>query len=139
MGRLYRALRGDGAFRDDRPIRVSDVADLGAPTIFYTGTSWLEEAGKLDAFFELTRRTQVQRGYGDFYGFMLVAQGSGEMMVDYGVHAWDVAAVIPIVMEAGGRFSNFDGATSIDRKDALVSNGKVHEEGLRILSGEPRA
>ena len=59
------------------------------------------------------RRTERQRGFGDWYGFMLMAQGSGEVMVEHGVHAWDIAAVgSQIVEEAGGRYTDWDGVDS---------------------------
>ena len=80
----------------------------------------------------------MQRGFGDFYGHVLVAQGSGELMVEYGVHPWDVAAIMPIVEEAGGRFSAWDGSKGIDRPDVLVSNGQLHDEAIRILAGQAR-
>jgi len=78
-------------------------------------------------------RTQRQRGFGDFYGWVLVAQGSGELMVEHGVSPWDIAALLPIVEEAGGRFTTWDGTVSIYRRDVLASNGKLHETALQIL------
>jgi histidinol-phosphatase len=104
--------------------------------LFYSSLSWFVRAGRQEDFLELTRRTQRQRGFGDFYGHVLVAQGSGEVMVEHGVHPWDVAAVKPIVEEAGGRFSDWDGTPSIYRTDVVISNGKVHDEVLGILRGE---
>jgi histidinol-phosphatase len=136
LGHTYRALRGDGAYRNDHPIRVSDVADLSEAMIFYSSMSWFLKAGRPDAFLELVRRTSRQRGFGDFYGFVLVAQGSGEVMVEYGVHAWDVAALKVLVEEAGGRFSDWDGTSSIHRPDVIVSNGHLHEEVLALLRGD---
>ena len=138
IGQRWRALRGDGAFHNDRSVRVSKVADLGKATIFYTALPWFQKANRVDAFMEFTRRSQVQRGFGDFYGHVLVAQGSGELMVEYGVHAWDVAAIKPIVEEAGGRFSAWDGSQDIERPDVVVSNGLLHDEALRILAARPR-
>jgi histidinol-phosphatase len=135
MHQTYRALRGDGAYRGDRRIHVSQIDNLAGAHIYYSSISWFVEAGCRDAFLELVTRTQRQRGFGDFYGFVLVAQGSGELMVEYGVHAWDVAALKVIVEEAGGRFSDWDGTPSIYRPDVLVSNGKLHDETLRILRG----
>ena len=79
------------------------------------------------------RNTYQQRGFGDFYGHLLVAQGSGEIMVEHGVHAWDVAALKAIVEEAGGRFSTWDGTTSIHQPDVLLTNGLVHDQVLSIL------
>jgi histidinol-phosphatase len=64
---------------------------------------------------------------------MLVAQGSGEVMVDYGVHVWDVAAIKPIVEEAGGQFTNWDGQQDIHRPDVIVTNGKLHDDLLAIF------
>jgi histidinol-phosphatase len=130
----WRALRGDGAFHNDGAIRVSDVSDLSNATIFYTSLPWFQKADRVDAFLEFTRRSEVQRGFGDFYGHVLVAQGSGELMVEYGVHSWDVAAIKPIVEEAGGRFSAWDGSQDIERPDVVVSNGRLHDEALRILA-----
>jgi histidinol-phosphatase len=104
--------------------------------MFYTSLSWFEKAGRRDVFLELCRRTQTQRGFGDFYGHMLVAQGSGELMVEHGLHVWDVAAIRPIVEEAGGCCTDWDGSATIHRPDVLVSNGRVHDEALRILQRE---
>jgi len=134
MAQTYRALRGDGAFRNDRPIKVSNVDKMGDAMLMYSSLSYFIKAGRQDQFLELTKRTQKQRGFGDFYGFVLVAQGSGEIMVEHGVHAWDVAAIKPIVEEAGGRFSTWDGTPSIHRPDVLVTNGKLHDEVLAILN-----
>ena len=64
-----------------------------------------------------------------------MAQGSGDLMVEQGVHVWDVAAIKPIVEEAGGRYSDWDGRPDIQRPDVVVSNGKVHEAALAILRG----
>lgn len=132
-GQTYRALRGDGAYRDERRLRVSDVAVLAEADLYYSSLSWFQKAGNECGFAELVRRTRRQRGFGDFYGFVLVAQGSGELMVEYGVNPWDVAAVLPIVEEAGGRFGDWQGSPRIDRPDVIASNGRVHQEALTIL------
>jgi histidinol-phosphatase len=133
LGQTYRALRGDGAYRGERRIRVSDVAALDEGILFYSSLSWFIRAGRQDAFLELTARTQRQRGFGDFYGFVLVAQGSGELMVEHGVHAWDVAALVPILEEAGGRLTDWDGTRTIHRPDVIASNGHLHGAALQIL------
>lgn len=135
FGHTYRALKGDGAYRNERRIRVSDVADLSESILFYSSIYWFKKAGYLDQFLKLADRTQRPRGFGDVYGFMLVAQGSGELIVEHGVHIWDVAAVLPIIEEAGGRLTDWTGAARVDRPDVVVSNGKVHDETLRILRG----
>lgn len=133
----YRALRGDGAYRGDRRIHVSGVSTLSDAIMFYSSISWFVRAGKRDEFLELAGKTQRQRGFGDFYGFVLVAQGSGELMIEHGVHIWDVAAIKPIVEEAGGRFSDWNGDPRIDRPDVIASNGKLHDVALRIINRQP--
>src|SRR5262245_51074705 len=131
----YRALGGDGACRNDRRIHVSPVNRLEDATMFSSSLSWFMKAGKQDEFIKLAGRTQRQRGFGDYYGHILVAQGSGEFMAEHGLHAWDVAAIKPIVEEAGGRFSNWDDKQSIHAPDCITSNGLVHEQVLAILRG----
>ena len=134
QGKTWHALQGNGAYRDDTRIRVSDCADLSKSNVFYSGLNWFVKAGREAQFLEIVRRTERQRGYGDWYGFMLVAQGSGDAMIEYGVHSWDVAAVVPIIHEAGGTFSCWDGSLSIDRPDVIVSNKILHREFLDILN-----
>jgi histidinol-phosphatase len=133
LGQTWRALRGDGAFRGERRLSVSSVTDLKQATIFYTNLGWFERAAKRDQFLKLASMTQNQRGHGDFWGHVLVAQGSGDLMVEHGVHIWDVAAVKPIIEEAGGRYSDWDGRPDISRPDVVVSNGKLHEVALAVL------
>ena len=137
LGHTYRALRGDGAYRNERRIRVSDIGELSQALVFYSSLSWFIKGGRQEAFLELVRRTDRTRGYGDFYGFVLVAQGSGELMVEHGVHAWDVAAIQPLIEEAGGRFSNWSGQVTIHSPDVLISNGKLHDAALAILQAHP--
>jgi histidinol-phosphatase len=135
LGVSYRALRGDGAYRGERRIAVSSISALNEAMFFYSSISWFVKAGRQQEFLNLAVRTQRQRGFGDFYGYVLVAQGSGEVMVEHGVHAWDVAAIKALVEEAGGCFTNWDGGADIHRPDIVVSNGKLHDEVLGILGG----
>ena len=133
LGQTWRALKGDGAYRDERRIRVSDVTKLSEATSFYTSLSWFSKAGREKEVLHLLHGTQTQRGYGDFYGHVLVAQGSGEFMVEHGVHVWDVAALQPILEEAGGQFTDWEGNATIHRPDVLATNGKLHSEILALL------
>ena len=133
FGMTYRALRGDGAFMNERRIRVSNVATLADSLVCYSSINWFARYGREKAFLELARRTSRQRGYGDFYGFVLVAEGAAELMVEHGVNPWDIAATKAIIEEAGGRFTDWENNPTIHRPDALASNGKVHAEALEIL------
>jgi histidinol-phosphatase len=135
LGHTYRALRGDGCYRNERRLRVSDVSSLADSVLFYSSPSWFVQVGCERMYLDLAARTQRQRGFGDFYGFVLLAQGSGEIMVDYGVHIWDVAALRPIIEEAGGRFTDWDGTPTVERPDVLATNGRLHDEVLKVLRG----
>jgi histidinol-phosphatase len=132
-GQLFRALRGDGTYKNDRRVRVSEVATLSQTLACYSGFQYFDEAGREKTFLDVMRGVDRARGFGDYYGFVLVAQGSCDLMVDYGVHLWDVAGLKVIVEEAGGKFTNWDGGPDVDRPDCVASNGRVHDEALALL------
>jgi histidinol-phosphatase len=134
LSQTYRALRGDGAFRDDRRLHVSRVDKLAEAHVYYSSITWFTKAGCEGQFLSLVKQTERQRGFGDFYGFVLVAQGSGELMVDQGVHAWDLGGLVPIIEEAGGKITAWDGKFDIDRPDVIASNGVLHDAALAILN-----
>ncbi len=133
MGNCYRALRGDGAFKNDRPICVSAVDRLENAILGTSDFTSFDKAGRADVFIKMSRRVQKQRGYGDYFGFTLVAQGATDIMLDYGVKAWDIAAVIPIIEEAGGTFTDWLGHKTLNGPDALATNGKLHPSVLGVL------
>ncbi len=74
LGNTYHALRGEGSYRDQRRIRVSHETDLSRSLLFYSSLSWFVKARREKEFLELVRLTERQRGFGDWYGFMLVAK-----------------------------------------------------------------
>jgi len=135
LGDMYHALRGNGAFRNEGKIHVSDVDTLEKSHLYYSSIAWFLGAGRENVFLELIKKTERQRGFGDFYGFVMVAQGSGELMVEYGCHAWDLCALMAIITEAGGKLTNWSNEPTIHRPDVIASNGKVHEEALAVLEG----
>src|SRR5262249_44966470 len=135
FGHTYHALRGQGAYRNDRRIRVSGEGELKKAVVFYSSLSWFLKAGKEKEFITLVRATERQRGYGDWYGFLLLAQGSGEVMIEHGIHAWDIGAIIPVVEEAGGKMTDWTGKLNLHALDVVATNGKLHAEVLAILNG----
>ena len=134
FGQTYRALRGDGAFVNERRIRVSDVGQLSDALMCYSSIRWFQGAGREKTFLDLVAATQRQRGFGDFYGFVLVAEGACDLMVEHGVHAWDVSALKAIVEEAGGRFTDWKDTPTTETPDVLATNGKLHAATLAILN-----
>lgn len=134
LNNTYRAIRGGGAFKNDKPIRVSRVATLHESILATADINFFDRAGHCDVYLHMATRVQRQRGYGDYFGFVLLAQGSVDAMLDYGVHEWDIAALVPIVREAGGEFTDWEGSLRLDRPDVLATNGRVHSEALRTIA-----
>ncbi|MGL6074192.1 MAG: inositol monophosphatase family protein [Fimbriiglobus sp.] len=133
MNQLFHALRGNGAYRDSTKIAVSQVSTLAEAHMCYSSVSWFREAGMEKQFLDLASSVSRSRGFGDFYGFLLVAQGSFDFMIDTGVHAWDIAALIPIVQEAGGQMTDWSNGINILRPDTMASNGLLHETVRKYL------
>lgn len=133
LGELYEAVLGGGAWLNGAPIRVSAVTALDQALWCFETPGWFRREGLGTVFEELDRRSGLQRGLGDAYGHMLVASGRAELVVEPHLSVWDVAATSLVVEEAGGRFSDLDGRSSIRSGHAVVSNGLLHEEALAIV------
>lgn len=89
--------------------------------------------GGEEAFRKLQAAAWITRTWGDGYGYLLVATGRADVMVDPVVNPWDVAAIRPVIEEAGGRFSDWSGVATTQSSDAVGTNGLLHEEVLRLL------
>jgi fructose-1,6-bisphosphatase/inositol monophosphatase family enzyme len=99
-------------------------------------TSWInsfEAAGNMHLVASLCAATDVFRGWGDCYGYALVATGRAEIMIDPALKVWDAAPLLICVEEAGGRYTTFAGKPDIHGGSAVASNGPFHDEILRIL------
>ncbi len=142
LGRRWWASRGGGARMHDglgpadRELRVSRIAELRDAQLCFSELGEWDEIGRLDALLELARRCWRARGAGDFWHYMLVAEGAAEIGVEPAVSLWDLAAPRVIVEEAGGRFTDLAGVATADGGDALATNGLVHEAALAIV-GRP--
>jgi histidinol-phosphatase len=138
LGRRWWAAIGHGAYAGRHtaaatPIRVSGVRRLADASFCYSSlTSW-EESGRLEAMLGIMRSVWRSRAYGDFYGYMLVAEGAVDAMVEPELSLWDLAALIPIVTEAGGTFTDLNGRTGPGGGSAIASNGKLHSDLLHRL------
>jgi histidinol-phosphatase len=140
-GRWY-ARRGGGAWatgavgmEGPRAIRVSRVADLADAQLLYGSGHEIERSGRAPGFRDLLGRVWRERGFGDFWGYTLLAEGAAEGMVEVGLSPWDIAAPFIVVEEAGGRVTDFGGRRTIDASTFVASNGVLHEELLRGLAG----
>jgi len=133
--RRWWAVRGEGAFADDNPIRVSEVSELDDAQLLFGGLKAWKRTGFLDRLVDLGLRCWRGRGFGDFWMHMLVAEGAADIAVEPEVSLWDLAAVSLIVEEAGGRFTDLSGRATPSGGSALSTNGLLHEEVLTILTG----
>ncbi len=133
LGRRWWAARGEGAFADGEPIRVSAVGDLGAASLSYPSAAEFDALALTDAVVALERRCWRARGFGDFWAHALVAEGALDVAVEPEVALWDFAPLELLVAEAGGRFTDLAGAPPSDGGGALSSNGFLHDEVLAAL------
>lgn len=131
LGRRWFAAVGDGAWRGTsfdsaERIEVSEVSALGDASLSYSSLSGWEERGLLPNFLDLTREVWRTRAYGDFWSYMMVAEGVVDAACEPELALYDMAALAPIITEAGGRFTSLDGADGPFGADALATNGVLH-------------
>ena len=138
LARRWWAARGEGAWVSSptgtRRCQVSKVSALDDAFLSYASLQGWEEHGRLAAFLDLTRRVWRTRAYGDFWSHMLVAEGAVDVSCEPEVSLWDLAALQPIVEEAGGRFSDLSGTARPDGGSVVCSNGMLHDDVLAALS-----
>jgi histidinol-phosphatase len=133
LGERYEAVRGGGARCNGDPIRVSEIADVGSSQLLFAGVGpWLR-APRNEAVLTTLAAAKRTRGFGDFWGHMLVARGSAEAMLEPELALWDFAALVPIVEEAGGRMTTIDGSPLRHGGSVLTTNGAVHDDLVRRL------
>jgi histidinol phosphatase-like enzyme (inositol monophosphatase family) len=131
LGETVYAGRGLGCWCDGRPARVSDVDDVARGYLTTSGFDHWDEGALL-----AVRRCGIGlRTWGDGYGYALVATGRVDAMVDPAVAPYDVAAMPVIMAEAGGRFTDLRGASLIDSGSGVATNGRIHDELVKLLSG----
>jgi histidinol-phosphatase len=129
LGRRWWAARGEGAFAGGRPLRVSGVARVEDCVLTFTSPR-----GHGDGFWRLVERCWAPRGFGDFWQYMLLAEGAVDLCVESEAKLWDLAAPKLIVEEAGGRLTSLRGEDTAAGGNCLASNGLLHDEALRELS-----
>jgi len=139
MSERWYAARGRGAWaiaRDGlrRRLLVSSVDALGEAQLIYGSRRENVASGLMPGFDAVIDACWRDRGFGDFWGYALVAEGAAEAMLETGMHSWDVAAPMVIIEEAGGRVTDMSGARDVNAASFVGSNGLLHEELLRGLA-----
>jgi histidinol-phosphatase len=128
------AARGEGCYWNGRRARVSTTQNLGEALWCASGAEYFEMAGQSNAWTRLKANTARYRTWGDCYGYVLVATGRADVMVDPIMHVWDCAPLLPIMTEAGGCFTDWQGNATIRGGNAIATNGILHESVLNVCS-----
>ena len=140
LGLRWFAAKSEGAWkgpdiRTAKRIHVSEVDQIKEATISYASLDAWEAAGKLEPFMDLMRDCWRTRAFGDFWSYMLVAEGAVEIAVEPELALYDMAALVTIVEEAGGRFTSIAGEEGPFGGNALVTNGLLHSDVIKRLAG----
>ncbi len=118
-----------------RRLRVSGVSTLDDASLSISSTTSWEAVGRLDPMLDLARPAGGrERAYGDFWSYMLVAEGAVDIAAEPELSTYDMAALVPVVTEAGGRFTSLDGVDGPFGGNAVATNGLLHDEVLARLS-----
>jgi histidinol-phosphatase len=135
------AWRGGGAWAAGAPgaeaprrVTVSEVGTLEDAQVLYASASEIEGSGRAPGFRQLLADAWRERGFGDFWGYTLLAEGAAEAMVEVDLSPWDAAAPMILVEEAGGRVTDFEGRRTFDGATFLATNGALHDAVLSALA-----
>ncbi|WP_060915160.1 inositol monophosphatase family protein [Microbacterium oleivorans] len=138
ISRRWWGATGEGAWTcgpdgSTRSIRASTVATIEESSISFQSIGQWDAVGRTDDLLRLSRAVWRDRGYGDAWPYMLLAEGRLEFVAEFGVREYDIAAHVPIILEAGGRFTDIDGAERLDSRSSLATNGILHDSFLGML------
>ncbi|MBI2763648.1 MAG: histidinol-phosphatase [Chloroflexi bacterium] len=144
LGGRWFAWRGGGAWgagplsgtdRQGTPrrLRVSRISVLADAQVIYAGTQDVIASGEAPGFMHLLQASWRERGFGDFWGYTLLAEGAAEVMLEVGLSIWDIAAPSVLVEEAGGRVTDFSGRRTFHRGTTLATNGALHDTVVTLL------
>ena len=133
LNEMLSGAKGLGAWWNGRRARVSGVTDMANATLIIT--DYVQLYGKDEAVKRLCGAAKLVRGWGDCYGYALVATGRAEVVLDPRMNVWDCAALAPIMEEAGGTFTTWDGQATIWADEAVGTNGLLFDDVMAIIQG----
>lgn len=133
LNELVVAGRGMGCRWNGRRCRVSDVSRIEDSCVVYTSRRTFEETSRLEALRSVQERARLCRNWGDCYGHLLVATGRAEAMLDPVLSDWDCLALLPILEEAGGTFTDWTGRRTARGRSGISTNGRVLSELQSLL------
>jgi histidinol-phosphatase len=135
LSEMVAAARGLGCTWNGRPARVSETSTLSDARLVYASAKWPAENGRGAEFSRLLAASGKDRGWCDAYGYALVATGRAEIALDPVMAIWDTAALYPVVTEAGGTLTDWNGVSTHEAGEAIATNGRLLEPVLRTLRG----
>jgi len=130
------AADGEGAWWNGRRAHVSEQASMDRAWVCFTNVRNMARYGRAEAWERINERAYVSRGWSDAYGYLAVATGRAEVMLDPIMAAWDCGPFPVIFKEAGGYFGSWDGREGHLHNEALACNAALLPEMLRIIKGE---
>ena len=133
LGARWCAYRGEGAYRDGKRLQVSNAAELSKAMVFTGGTGPSKNKERREKMRRLMDAARHGRSLGGFWQHMLVAEGAVEVALEMRAKPWDLAPLVIIVEEAGGRSTSATGERTIYEGNLLSTNGKLHDEALSLL------
>jgi histidinol-phosphatase len=140
LGRRWWAAPGVGARTVEingavRELSVSKVAQLEDASISYNNLKLWDRSGLLGGLLSLTRKVWRTRAYGDFWSYMLLAEGALDVVAEHDLKIYDIAALVPILEQAGGRLTAIDGELTETTSSVLATNGLLHEASSAEILG----
>jgi len=133
LGEIVAAAKGLGCFLNEERTRVSDVRELKDALLLSTDFSSCAHYGFGRAAQVLQARAKANRTWGDCYGYVLVATGRAEVMLDPVMNLWDCAALLPIMEEAGGTFTDWSGVRTVSAGNSIATNGLLFDEVMDVV------
>jgi fructose-1,6-bisphosphatase/inositol monophosphatase family enzyme len=133
LGEIVSAAHGCGCFFNGDPARVSTTAKLEDALLLCTDFKAADEHGFGPAMERLQRRVNVSRTWGDCYGYVLVATGRADVMLDPVMNLWDCAPLLPIMEEAGGTFTDWRGVKTVHGGNSIATNGLLFEAVMKVI------
>jgi histidinol phosphatase-like enzyme (inositol monophosphatase family) len=133
LGQLVYAASGLGCFLDGVPTRVSTTSSLDQALLLCTDFGVCEQYGFGKAAQALQQKVHARRTWGDVYGYVLVATGRADVMLDPVMSVWDCAALLPILEEAGGTFTDWRGNRTINGGNAIATNGRLFPDVMTTI------
>jgi histidinol-phosphatase len=135
LNELVYAARGLGCFWNGEPARVSETKSLSEALLLATDFGTAEQYGFGPAAAKLQHQVNARRTWGDAYGHVLVATGRADIMLDPVMNVWDCAALLPLLEEAGGTFTDWQGKRTIHGGNAISTNGRLFDNVMETISG----